>query len=127
WYVREPAQRDELEAMMRHVLAEGASQEIQTPTDSGKIWRISLLPWQRAGRVHGVICRVAHDVSLAGVQTQLQQLQKMEAVGALTAGVAHDFNNLLLAIRGNVGLLLMDNKCDSQTRARLNQVELAAA
>jgi len=61
------------------------------------------------------------------VDAQLRQLQKMEVVGALTAGAAHDFNNLLLAIRGNVGLLLMDSKTDAAMRARLDQVELAAA
>ncbi len=50
----------------------------------------------------------------------------METVGALAAGVAHDFNNLLLAVRGNVGLLLMDHTADPAMRERLQQVDLAA-
>jgi len=42
------------------------------------------------------------------LEAQLQQIEKLEAIGTLAGGIAHDFNNLLMAIQGRVSLAMMD-------------------
>lgn len=51
------------------------------------------------------ICTVVEDLTAQyQMQRQLQQNQKMEALGQLTGGIAHDFNNVLASILGYTGL-----------------------
>jgi PAS domain S-box-containing protein len=56
------------------------------------------------------------------LQEELQQSQKMEAMGALAGGIAHDFNNILAAIMGNAELALDDVPLDSPTHSNLEGV-----
>jgi PAS domain S-box-containing protein len=126
-YVPDPARRAELERAFHVVLTEGRPQELQSVDASGRHWLMSACPWQDEGKIRGVIYKVTDNTAFVGVQNQLFQAQKMGTIGTLSAGVAHDFNNLLLAIRGNVGLALLDTNLAAETRARLDQVEQAAA
>jgi signal transduction histidine kinase/ActR/RegA family two-component response regulator len=56
------------------------------------------------------------------LQAQLDQAQRLEAVGQLAGGIAHDFNNVLTAIRGYTQLVRDDLGQDDPRAADLDHV-----
>jgi two-component system cell cycle sensor histidine kinase/response regulator CckA len=59
-------------------------------------------------------------------EEQLQQAQKMEAMGRLAGGIAHDFNNLLTAIKGNAAMVLDSLPAGSPDWVCMQELDAAA-
>ncbi|MEK7381802.1 MAG: response regulator [Elusimicrobiota bacterium] len=70
--------------------------------------------------------RLKAEAALRSSQAQLQQSQKMEALGCLSGGIAHDFNNILTAITGYSELILMNPKLEEGLRADIQEILNAA-
>ena len=78
------------------------------------LFRLSANYHYEDGQIARATC-VVHDITelrkveeeKKRLERQLQQAQKLEALGTLAGGVSHDFNNLLMGIQARISLMLM--------------------
>jgi PAS domain S-box-containing protein len=95
-----------------------------------EIVRVELADDGEISRLRGVMVDVTEQRQAEelrdNLEQQLQQSQKMEAVGNLAGGIAHDFNNLLTVISGFSGLAQQRlGDANDAVRAHLDEIQSA--
>ncbi|OPY80493.1 MAG: Blue-light-activated protein [Syntrophus sp. PtaU1.Bin005] len=57
------------------------------------------------------------------MELQLNQAQKLDAIGQLAGGIAHDFNNILMGIQGNASMSMMEYQPGHPQYQRMSRIE----
>ncbi|HYX82363.1 MAG TPA: ATP-binding protein [Gemmatimonadales bacterium] len=80
----------------------------QRPEGADGTGHVLLAPIREAGRIPKVLVLVRDITDQRRTQTQLQQAEKLAAMGQLVSGVAHEINNPAAIISGFAQTLLLD-------------------
>jgi PAS domain S-box-containing protein len=75
------------------------------------------------GMIRDITERKMAEQDRRKLEEQLQQAQKMKAVGTLAGGVAHDLNNILSGVVSYPDLILMDLPEDSPLREPISTIQ----
>lgn len=67
--------------------------------------------------------RLAAERERKLLEKQLNNVQRLEAVGTLAGGIAHDFNNLLMGIQANVSLLMADKETTASQYDKVQSIQ----
>jgi two-component system cell cycle sensor histidine kinase/response regulator CckA len=103
----DPAEHDRLTAKYRLAEAISGVEAVWKRKDGHEILvRLSGRPLRDADWAIIGFSMIAEDITeQRAAERALQQAQKMQAIGELTAGIAHDFNNLLTVILSQASFL----------------------
>ena len=123
--------QDEWEQLLKKVKSGKSIEhyETQRQRKDGKIIHVALTisPIRNiSGELIGA-STIARDITEhKQLENQIQQLQKMEALGRFAGGIAHDLNNILYPIIIDTELLLEESEPNTNLHQTLNKILTAA-
>jgi len=126
-----PEYREQAKELITHLLQGQSLEGVEIPflaKDANPL----LISWNGsplrdpAGRIVGIMFVGQDMTALRQKEIQVQQMQKLEAVGRLAGGVAHDFNNQLTVIKGYCELLLRGHLPAEMLQSSLEEIYKAA-
>jgi two-component system, cell cycle sensor histidine kinase and response regulator CckA len=95
----------------------------------GQFWEseASIAPvLDQGGRLFSYVCTQRDVTHERMIQAQLEQSQRLEAIGMLAAGIAHDFNNILTPIMARAEMSLIREDLDPGLRRSIEVIQLSA-
>jgi len=103
------------------------NREVQARTQDGseRSLLLSAIAFERDGQIAGIQGYILDLTETKHLEEQLNQAQKMEAIGRLAGGIAHDFNNLLTVIIGYCDLLLWTDEEEQDTAPEIRLIKKA--
>jgi signal transduction histidine kinase len=75
--------------------------------------------------LQGVMVLIMDETAEVDLRKAAAQLQRMDTLGALAAGLTHDFNNILHTISTNIALASGAQSCPPEVQVRLEQISEA--
>lgn len=99
-----------------------------TREDKEQLWieQVSHQVWNNDGVFLGVRGSNRNVTKRKQLEERLRQVQKLQAIGQLAAGVAHDFNNILTVIRGHSDLLSARKDIPPEAVDSVTEIAIAA-
>ena len=99
------------------------SQEVRLKKPNGEMRWLTAWAYRFSSMgLEGVVVLVTDETTEVEARKAAAQLQRMETLGALAAGITHDFNNILNTITSNVALAKQNGGYSQQVGIRLDQI-----